>query len=196
MQANGDREAPSMNLTCPTCSAHELRDTSLTEALRAGACPECRGALLSLIDYREWRGDHAPPEDSPTDPGEASTEPGDNKSMLRCPQCKGFMTKFRFSADTANHIDHCDRCDLAWLDHGEWRLVERLAREGQLTKVFDAAWQKRLREEQAKLRAETRWREQLGEDFAKAKELRTWLAGHPKGKELLAYLFLSQTEGA
>ncbi|HWT15308.1 MAG TPA: hypothetical protein VN581_05945, partial [Patescibacteria group bacterium] len=41
-----------------------------------------------------------------------------------------------------------------------------------------------------------RWREQLGEDYAKAKELRGWLAGHAKGKELLAYLFLSQTEGA
>ena len=40
------------------------------------------------------------------------------------------------------------------------------------------------------------FRSQLGDDFAKAKELRGWLAGHPKGKELLAYLFLSQTEGA
>jgi Zn-finger nucleic acid-binding protein len=185
-----------MNLPCPTCSANELRDTTVTDALPARACPECRGALLSLIAYRDWRHAHAAPDEAFNDAGEASAEAADNKAMLRCPQCKGFMTKFRFSADAANHIDHCDRCDLVWLDHGEWRLVEQLARSGQLAKIFDAAWQKRLREEQAKRRAEARWREQLGEDYAKAKELRGWLAGHAKGKELLAYLFLSQTEGA
>jgi Zn-finger nucleic acid-binding protein len=184
-----------MNLPCPTCSTPELRSIQLADALPAQSCPECRGALLSLIAYRDWRGSHAAPEETQADAGNAE-QADDNKAMLRCPQCKGFMTKFRFSADAANHIDLCDRCDLVWLDHGEWRLVEHLARSGQLAKVFDANWQKKLREEQGRRRAEARWREQLGDDFAKAKELRAWLAGHAKGKELLAYLFLSQTEGA
>ena len=85
---------------------------------------------------------------------------------------------------------------MVWFDRGEWSLVEYLARSGQLAKVFDAKWQQRLREEQARRRAEDRWRGQLGEDYERARELRTWIALHPKGKELLAYLYLSQTEGA
>jgi Zn-finger nucleic acid-binding protein len=183
-----------MNLPCPTCASSELRDTFLAAELPAHACPECHGALLSLIAYRDWRGSHELDEGE-ADAGDAS-HVDDSKTMLRCPACRGFMTKFRFSADAHNHIDLCDRCDFAWLDHGEWRLVEHLARSGQLAKVFDVNWQKKLREQQAKRRAEARWREQFGDDFAKAKELRAWLAGHPKGKELCAYLFLSQTEGA
>lgn len=184
-----------MTLHCPTCSANDLRTATFAEALPAQTCPECRGALLSLIDYRDWRQTHAA-EETAAEPGDAAPQADDSKAMLRCPQCKGFMTKFRFSADAANHIDHCDRCDLVWLDHGEWRLVEHLARSGQFAKVFDATWQKRLREEQARRRAELRWREQLGDDYTRARELRAWLSGHPKGKELLAYLYLSQTEGA
>jgi len=183
-----------MNTPCPTCANSELRDTTLDEHLPAQSCPDCRGTLLSLIAYRDWRASHAAPIDAIEDSGEAS-HVDDNKAMLRCPQCKGFMTKFRFSADTRNHIDLCDRCDQVWLDHGEWRLVEQLARSGQLAKIFDANWQKKLREEQARRRGEERWAAQLGEDYARARELRAWLALHPKGKELLAYMFLSQTDG-
>ena len=184
-----------MSTPCPTCANSTLRDIALDDGLPARECAECRGTLLALIAYRDWRSEHAAPAGTVDDSGEAS-HVEDNKAMLRCPECKGFMTKFRFSADARNHIDLCDRCDHVWLDHGEWRLVEELARSGQLGKVFDASWQKRLREEQAKRRAEDRWRTQLGEDYERAREVRTWLAGHPKGKELVAYLFLSQTEGA
>ena len=47
-----------MNLPCPTCSANELRATTLTEGLPAQSCPECRGAVLPLIAYRDWRTPH------------------------------------------------------------------------------------------------------------------------------------------
>ena len=184
-----------MSTPCPTCANSVLHDTTLDENLPAATCPDCRGTLLSLIAYRDWRGSHAAPSEAIEDSGEVS-HADDNKAMLRCPKCKGFMTKFRFSADATNHIDLCDRCDHVWLDHGEWRLVEQLARSGQLAKVFDATWQQRLRVEQAKRRSEERWREKIGEDYDRARELRAWLAAHPKGKDLVAYLFLSQTEGA
>ena len=52
-----------MTLYCPTCSANDLRATTLTDALPAQSCPECRGALLSLIAYRDWRNAHAAPDE-------------------------------------------------------------------------------------------------------------------------------------
>lgn len=183
-----------MPAPCPTCANTELRATTLGNDLAALACPECRGTLLSLTTYRDWRETHSAPARYVDEVGEASSV-ADSKLLLRCPHCKGFMTKFRFSADAKNQIDWCDNCDAVWLDQGEWGLVENLARSGQLAKVFDDKWQKRLRDEQARRRAEERWRTQLGEDYEKAREIRTWIALHPKGKELVAYLYLSQTEG-
>lgn len=183
-----------MSTACPSCVKRELEATTLDARLPALNCPECRGTLLSLIAYRDWRETNAAPAHAARDVGEIS-DVADNIKLLRCPHCDCFMTKFRFSADAKNQIDLCNRCDAVWLDHGEWSLVEHLARSGQLAKVFDSKWQQRLREEQGRRRAEERWRAQLGDDYEKARELRTWLALHPKGKELVAYLYLSQTEG-
>ena len=185
-----------MILNCPNCAAKRaLESTTLDARLPALHCPECRGTLLSLIAYREWRETHAAPAQAAQDLGEAS-DVADSTKLLHCPHCANYMAKFRFSSDTRNQIDLCNYCNVVWLDRGEWSLVEHLARSGQLAKVFDAKWQQRLREEQARRRAEDRWRGQLGEDYERARELRTWIALHPKGKELLAYLYLSQTEGA
>jgi Zn-finger nucleic acid-binding protein len=183
-----------MPTPCPICSKTELNAITLEANLPALACPECRGTLLSLIAYRDWRQSHAAPARAALELGEARSV-ADSTLLLRCPHCRGFMTKFRFSADAKNQIDWCDDCDAVWLDEGEWGLVEHLARSGQLAKIFDANWQKRLRDEQARRRGEERWKVQLGEDYEKARELRNWLALHPKGKELVAYLYLSQTEG-
>ncbi len=183
-----------MSTPCPTCAKSELHAIELQEQLPALSCPDCGGTLLSLIAYRNWRETRAAPTQSQIDVGEASSV-ADSTKLLRCPHCKAFMTKFRFSADAKNQIDLCDNCDEVWLDSGEWSLVEHLARRGQLAKVFDESWQKRLREEQARRRAEERWSTVLGEDYERARDIRTWLALHPKGKELVAYLYLSQTEG-
>jgi len=183
-----------MSTSCPACAKAELRPVTLDDGLPAQACPDCQGTLLSLTDYRSWREHHAAPVRA-VEGNDAASVVADSTLLLRCPHCKGFMTKFRFSADARNQLDLCDDCDAVWLDRGEWKLVEHLARNGQLAKVFDAPWQKRLRDEQVRRRAEERWRSQLGEDYEKALELRNWLTVHPKGKELLAYLYLSQTEG-
>lgn len=182
-----------MSASCPACQQSTLEQTTLAHGLPARQCAQCHGTLLSLLAYRDWRSQHAAPTDDSDDPGEAASI-ADSKLLLHCPECKGFMSKFRFSSEAGNQIDLCDRCDLVWLDRGEWQLVEHLARSGQLAKIFDAHWQQRLRAEAAKRRAEERWHAQLGEDYEKARELRSWLAQHPKGKELIAYLYLSQTE--
>lgn len=170
-----------MSISCPGCDKSELSPTTLEDYLPARICLQCRGTLLSLIAYRDWRNTHALPARAASNIGEASNV-ADSTKLLRCPHCAGLMTKFRFSADAKNQIDLCDRCDLVWLDHGEWVLVEHLVLSGQLAKVFDANWQKRLREERARRRAEERWRVQFGEDYEKVRELRTWLALHPQGQ--------------
>jgi Zn-finger nucleic acid-binding protein len=181
---------------CPSCTDTPLEPIRLGESdLPALGCNGCGGALLSLISYRDWRDrTGADVGSDPSATTAATEEVSDTQSALRCPKCRGLMTKYRFSAETRNQIDLCDHCDEVWLDHGEWELLGRFALNTQLAAVFTRPWQHRLRSQEARQRAETRWSETLGSDYPRARELRGWLAGHPKGKELMAYLYLSQTE--
>lgn len=187
-----------MSFECPSCEGSPLRPVRLEPSLPALGCGGCGGALLSLLSWREWRESNPEasraPARSTADGAGDSTEVDDSRSTLRCPKCSGFMTKYRFASDARNQIDLCARCDEVWLDDGEWAQLERFALAGQLAHVFTTPWQNRLRNEDAKRRAEERWREQFGDDYPRARELREWLAAHPKGRELLAYLYLSQTE--
>ena len=51
-----------MSTPCPSCTNSQLHTTALADQLPAEACPDCRGAILSLIHYRDWRAAHAAPE--------------------------------------------------------------------------------------------------------------------------------------
>jgi Zn-finger nucleic acid-binding protein len=179
-----------MSLTCPICKDPVLEPVRIEDDLPAQGCSRCGGSLLSLVSYRNWR-DHA----APAAPDDSAPRPGvtDAASALQCPKCDRLMTKYRFAADARNHIDLCGHCDEVWLDHGEWEMLERFAMTDKLSHVFTQPWQNRVRSDAAKRRVEERWREKLGADYEKARELRAWLATHPEGKELLAYLYLSQT---
>ena len=181
-----------MAVPCPNCREQILRPILLQPGLPANACPECSGVQLSLVAWRSWREEnpyHAAGPAERSGPDEVS----DNRSALRCPKCTGIMTKYRIVADTRNQIDYCAHCEEIWLDRGEWALLARFEVSDQLTKVFTQPWQARVRSQDAKKRQEDRFREQFGDDYDKAKDVRDWLAEHPKGKELLAYLYLSQT---
>jgi len=180
---------------CPSCHESELVDAELKNGLRAHTCRSCHGSFLMLQNYRTWRsGFEGAKVDSAPDLAEPA-KTTETQAMLRCPSCRGFMTKFRFSSDSRNQVDLCATCDAVWLDRGEWMLVEHLARAGLLTRVFEPGWQAKLRQEDARRRGEERWKVQLGDDYERVREWRNWLAGHDKGKELLAYLYLSQTDG-
>ena len=181
---------------CPSCQDSELVESPLQSGLRAHACSSCKGSFLLLQNYRSWRSSlmGAKVDESP-DRVDTAEQASESQAIMRCPSCRGFMTKFRFSSDSRHQVDLCAACDAVWLDRGEWMLVEHLARSGLLTRVFEPGWQNRLRKEDARRRAEERWKTQLGADYERAREIRNWLAGHDQGKELAAYLFLSQTEG-
>jgi Zn-finger nucleic acid-binding protein len=180
---------------CPSCADQTLGPIHLGNSdLPALGCEGCGGALLSLIGYRDWRDRTGADAVDAASGTVAVPEVNDTQSALRCPKCSGFMTKYRFSSEARNQIDLCDHCDEVWLDHGEWELLGRFALSSRLATIFTRPWQNRLRSEEARQRAEIRWQATLGDDYPRARELRSWLAGHPKGKELLGYLYLSQTE--
>lgn len=172
---------------CPHCKDRSLNPSRIEADLPALSCDGCGGSLLSLVAYRHWRENQ--PEHATNDGDTAALdEVQDTSVALCCPKCRHFMTKFRLSADARNQIDLCVHCDEAWLDRGEWQLLDRLALAGRLTQVFTQPWQNRVRSTEAERRAEQLWSERLGTDYARAQELREWLRGSAQAREILAYV--------
>lgn len=176
-----------MAINCPRCKERSLNHSRIEADLPALSCDGCGGSLLSLLTYRHWR-ESQPDEDESHSSAHELAEVQDTSIALCCPKCRHFMTKFRVSADAGNQIDLCVHCDEAWLDRGEWQLLDQLALSGRLTQVFTQPWQNRVRSTEAERRAEQRWSERLGADYARARELREWLRDSASARDILAYV--------
>lgn len=188
---------------CPHCKDRSLAHSRIEADLPTLSCDGCGGSLLSLVTCRHWRKNtlQEAPEGASGDSGDASdgiddtiggerdpVEVEDSSIALCCPKCRRFMSKFRLSADARNQIDLCVHCDEAWLDRGEWQLLDRLALAGKLPQVFTQPWQNRVRNAEAERRSEQRWKERLGADYERAQITREWLRSHPEARTLLAFL--------
>ncbi len=188
-----------MSGICPSCAGSDLKPVRLEAELAAQGCVLCGGVFLMLADWRHWRERNgqvvrAGIAAASAAPASSAHAISDTRNLLRCPGCAGFMTKYRFAADSGNQIDFCANCDAVWLDRGEWQLLERFALTAELSRVFSRPFQSRVRSSEARNRQETRYREQFGADYERLREWREWLAKQPQGREMLAYLYLSQTD--
>ncbi len=175
-------------MKCPRCSTHDLKPTMIEEYLPAMACGNCDGSLVSLLYYRHWAETQKPPETGAAAMTEVETD--DTTGALRCPKCARIMTKYKVSGSVANRLDVCSSCDEAWLDKGEWELLEALQLSHKMPAIFTDAWQRRIRHE---LTEETRrgilTRTIGAEDAAKVEEFRTWLAENRHKTDILVYLY-------
>ena len=100
------------------------------------------------------------------------------------------MTKFRISGDVTNRVDVCVSCDEAWLDQGEWELLESLQLSLKVTSIFSDAWQRHIRQESSESTRRSILVRTIGEAGAKrVEEFRDWLAGNKHRPEIMAYLY-------
>src|SRR5262245_12982753 len=122
-------------MKCPVCKNPELRPTMIEALLPSMGCETCKGALVTLLYYRHWAETHKPQNEPPPDATLVEAPP-DTTTALRCPKCERIMTKYRLTGEVANRLDLCMVCDEAWLDGGEWELLEQLQLSDKLPAVF------------------------------------------------------------
>jgi Zn-finger nucleic acid-binding protein len=176
-------------MKCPVCKKTELRPTMIEELLPSMGCDQCKGSLVALLYYRHWAENHKPLQNTNT-PSALSEVPADSTNALRCPKCERIMTKYRLSGTVANRLDVCPTCDEAWLDGGEWELLEQLQLSDKLPSVFTETWQRKLRKEGSERSRQEILRRILGdEDATKVESLRSWLNGHSAKSTILTYLY-------
>ncbi len=175
-------------MKCPRCTTPDLKPTMIEEYLPAMACGDCEGSLVSLLYYRHWAETQKPPEGAPLGTKKIETE--DSTAALKCPKCARIMTKYKVSGTVSNRLDVCPSCDEAWLDKGEWELLEALQLSHKLPAIFTEAWQRRIRNELSEQTRRGILIRTIGaEDAAKVEEFRKWLGMSKNKTDILVYLY-------
>jgi Zn-finger nucleic acid-binding protein len=161
----------------------------IEELLPSMGCEQCKGSLVALLYYRHWAENHKPQQETSA-PSALSEAPADTTNALRCPKCERIMTKYRLSGTVANRLDVCPSCDEAWLDGGEWQLLEQLQLSDRLPSVFTDTWQRKLRKEGSERLRQEILRRSIGDhDATRVESLRSWLNGHHAKSMILTYLY-------
>ncbi len=84
----------------------------------------------------------------------------------------------------------CSVCDEAWLDGGEWQLLEQLQLSDKLPSVFSDAWQRKIRTESSE-----RTRQEILRGISarrtrvRSRRFVPGSNGHPAKSTILTYLY-------
>jgi Zn-finger nucleic acid-binding protein len=173
-------------MKCPRCKTPDLLPTMLEEYLPGMGCRECQGSLIALLYYRHWAETYKPDE-TPAPVAPATREV---PAAVMCPKCNRVMTKYRLAGSVENRLDVCVTCDEAWLDGGEWELLEQLKLSHMMPAIFTDAWQRRIREEKSEQTRSEILKKTIGETAAaKVEEFRAWLNAQKQKSTILTYLY-------
>src|SRR5678816_70745 len=137
-------------MKCPRCKVSALEPTMIEQYLPAMGCGTCHGSLVSLLYYRHWAETQRHLVQSPADANAvAAVQTTDTADAITCPKCERIMMKYKVSGTLSNRLDVCGLCDEAWLDGGEWELLEALQLSHRMPAIFSDSWQRRIRREQS-----------------------------------------------
>lgn len=172
---------------CSSCKNTQLEPQELEPGLVAASCPSCKGALISLMNYRFWVDRYV--SDGVVDTSANDAEVSESESVHSCPKCSRLMMKYQIGPLTNHKLDLCGACDEAWLDKGEWQLLKQLDLQGKLPKIFTDAWQRNIRKQRQENSINERYEKLLGvEVFEKSREFKEWLYQQPQIDAIKQYL--------
>ena len=176
-------------MKCPKCKHVDLRAARIENDLPAAGCTQCKGALVSLLYYRDWAERHASDHVSLAGGHAAIEDVDDTTNAITCPKCARLMTKYKISGAVANRLDVCPGCDEAWLDGGEWELLKALELANKMPQVFTEHWQRNIRKQIAEDARREILRKAIGDDALKrTEEFKSWLKTQARRNDILVYL--------
>jgi hypothetical protein len=107
------------------------------------------------------------------------------------------MRKFKTSATNTHRLDYSSAVGGLWLDKVEWELLVSGGLAGSLNALITDAWQRRIRQSNAKDSFVDIYHDKFGDDvYIKIKEMREWLNAHPQKIDLRAYLVAEDPHSA
>jgi Zn-finger nucleic acid-binding protein len=177
-------------MKCPRCKTTDLGPTMIEEYLPAAGCAACQGSLVSLVYYRHWAETQKPSIEPPREETTITLETTDTTAALMCPKCSRVMMKYKLTGTVSNRLDVCSLCDEAWLDRGEWELLEALHLSHLMPAIFTDAWQRRIRHELVEGTRRLTLARAIGDAaVTKVEEFAAWLKGNKHKAQILQYLY-------
>jgi len=175
-------------MNCPVCKTFALEPEALEENLTASTCPNCCGHWISGKEYWRWmdvHGDNIPERI----PSAGEPEVRDAPGPKICPEDGHILRSYRPGHDLAIALAHCESCYGVWFDKNEWEVLKGRNLQDDVHYFFSEAYQKGIfKEEQAAVRRKS-LPERFGEqDYCEILRIKRWIEGHPKRRELLAFL--------
>jgi Zn-finger nucleic acid-binding protein len=163
----------------------------LEPGLESLACPTCHGDWLPGLAYQRWRQAHGvdlPERELTTEEVEGLPVHEDLHGKL-CPECGCLLLPYHVGHGLAFSLNYCGRCGGTWFEANEWAQMRAANLHDNLHQVFTQMWQAGVARAERAREHERNLRVRFGDaDFERAREVRTWLHGHPHRSAILAYL--------
>jgi Zn-finger nucleic acid-binding protein len=166
----------------------ELKE--IEPGLSVYACPKSGGVWIPLQTYLDWKQNH------PTPPGTApatttAPEPADDskRRALVCPESGRLLIRYKVGRGLNFQVDVSPVTGGIWLDRGEWEALKSKGLHAQLNHIFTASYQREVRNAEYEQKLTEAFAERIGPaDFEKVTAFKTWLATHPKARDICLYL--------
>jgi len=185
-----DQAFEEIAMKCPKCKTPDLRAARIENDLPAAGCTDCKGALVSLLYYRDWSEHHRNDAETHNTQIAAISDVPDTGNALMCPKCGRLMMKYKISGCVSNRLDVCPGCDEAWLDGGEWDLLKALELSHQMPKVFTDTWQRTIRKQLAENNRRSVLRKAIGDEaLDEVERFKSWLKTSSHRGDILFYLY-------
>jgi Zn-finger nucleic acid-binding protein len=176
-------------MKCPVCKSSYLHSLETEELPQRLVCDDCGGIWIKAFQYWKWLEAHG--ANLPERPSEESTKlpVADSTKAKLCPECGHILTRRMVGHGIDFQIDRCGTCGGIWFDKNEWEILKSRNLHDDIHFIFSSAWQHRIIEEQQKKTYEKRIETILGNpDIVKLKDMKLWIAGHPKRTTMMAFL--------
>ena len=178
-------------MNCLSCAKSTLIQKEVEPGLMALTCEACAGLWIARSRYDAWLARHMP--DTPSHTPSAELQVEDITQAKVCPQCHHLLMKYRVGHQLPFHVDNCTTCGGFWLDGNEWQVLKNHQLHHHLLRIITPSWQRDAVREDVQAKIEETYATRLGaETFAKVKDVRAWLSGHPQRAMILAYLTHTQ----
>jgi Zn-finger nucleic acid-binding protein len=172
----------------PIHSDVTLQPKEIEPGLSAYECPKSGGVWIPLQSYLNWK--ETRPEQAAALPRGYTPVADDSKQRaLLCPESGRVLIRYRVGHGLHFHVDRSSETGGMWLDPGEWEALKSKGLHTELNLIFTAPYQRHIRAAEYEEALERAFRERIGhDDFQKVVEIKQWIAGHPKRRDLWCYL--------
>jgi len=176
-------------MDCPICKMRTLSQSEIESNLNALECSNCQGRWIQSYQYWKWRDGLGKdvPDELPAQGPELEVE--DSTGAKLCPECGHILIRHPVGHGISFWLDRCGNCGGVWFDHNEWETLKGRNLHDDIHLIFSAIWQKQVRKEDHEKAMKDFYENKFGPaDFAKVKEIKTWIDNHPLKSELQAFL--------